>query len=455
MRLPPGFRFHPTDVELVLYYLKRKILGKKLLYEAIAEVNIYKYSPWDLPDKSSLKSKDLEWFFFCPREKKYACGVRVKRATENGYWKTTGKDRTISCNEKTVGAVKTLIFHLGHAPKGERTDWVIHEYRVVDNQLAEAGVQDNYVLCKVFKKNGLGPKNGAQYGAPFNEADWTDDDDNVAENHAISLAAEGLPQTSGMQNEEQSLPLGSGLFDSGNGPLPILEDGPSSSAVAPNSMVAADKTNDEIVHMLASFADEDMLLPDGNGFSQDDLGGNGNNRLLTYNEGLDIYNGLHDLDSWTAINEGIFDFSGSHNVDYPLNMLPEDNSTYIELDDLLPPLDCSNGVTGTPFSSLCRSSASYDHENMEQLHSRTRFAGMDDQNISYANELAVLPNTSEGDISLNVLHMVDYPFYQGPNASYNLDFSFGQLENPVCSPHNMERVNSMSQTARTCQFREI
>lgn len=47
--LPPGFRFHPTDVELVLYYLKRKIMGKKLHYEAIAEVNIYKFSPWDLP----------------------------------------------------------------------------------------------------------------------------------------------------------------------------------------------------------------------------------------------------------------------------------------------------------------------------------------------------------------------------------------------------------------------
>ena len=47
--LAPGFRFHPTDVELVKYYLKRKILGKKLLVEAIAEVDIYKHTPWDLP----------------------------------------------------------------------------------------------------------------------------------------------------------------------------------------------------------------------------------------------------------------------------------------------------------------------------------------------------------------------------------------------------------------------
>lgn len=47
--LPPGFRFHPTDPELVMYYLKRKVTGRKLLSEAIADVNIYQFSPWDLP----------------------------------------------------------------------------------------------------------------------------------------------------------------------------------------------------------------------------------------------------------------------------------------------------------------------------------------------------------------------------------------------------------------------
>ncbi|KAI7733714.1 hypothetical protein M8C21_029611 [Ambrosia artemisiifolia] len=32
-----------------------------------------------------------------------------------------------------------------------------------------------FVLCKIFKKSGTGPKNGAQYGAPFNEEEWGDD----------------------------------------------------------------------------------------------------------------------------------------------------------------------------------------------------------------------------------------------------------------------------------------
>lgn len=47
--LPPGFRFNPTDVELVQYYLKRKVMGKRLHVKVIAEVDIYKCAPWDLP----------------------------------------------------------------------------------------------------------------------------------------------------------------------------------------------------------------------------------------------------------------------------------------------------------------------------------------------------------------------------------------------------------------------
>lgn len=46
--LAPGFRFHPTDEELVSYYLKRKVSNKPVRFNAIAEVDIYKNEPWDL-----------------------------------------------------------------------------------------------------------------------------------------------------------------------------------------------------------------------------------------------------------------------------------------------------------------------------------------------------------------------------------------------------------------------
>lgn len=47
--LGPGFRFHPTDEELVRYYLRRKVCGKSVRFHAISEIDIYKVEPWDLP----------------------------------------------------------------------------------------------------------------------------------------------------------------------------------------------------------------------------------------------------------------------------------------------------------------------------------------------------------------------------------------------------------------------
>ncbi|XP_074578503.1 NAC domain-containing protein 53-like isoform X1 [Curcuma longa] len=174
--LPLGFRFHPTDVELVCYYLKRKIMGKSFLFEAISEIELYKYAPWDLPAKAQFHSKDLEWYFFCPRARKHLNGSRANRITDIGYWKITGKDRPVNHKSCDIGMKRTLIFHVGKAPKGERTNWVMYEYRLQDKSLADSGFsQDAYVLCKIFQKSGPGPKVGEQYGAPFNEADWEDD----------------------------------------------------------------------------------------------------------------------------------------------------------------------------------------------------------------------------------------------------------------------------------------
>ncbi len=47
----PGFRFHPTDQELVEFYLRRKVEKKPISIELIKQIDIYKYDPWDLPSK--------------------------------------------------------------------------------------------------------------------------------------------------------------------------------------------------------------------------------------------------------------------------------------------------------------------------------------------------------------------------------------------------------------------
>ncbi|XP_073149791.1 NAC domain-containing protein 54-like [Henckelia pumila] len=158
--LPPGFRFHPTDEELVAYYLKRKINGRKIELEVIPEVDLYKCEPWDLPGKSLLPSKDLEWYFFSPRDRKYPNGSRTNRATKAGYWKATGKDRKVNSQMRAVGMKKTLVYYRGRAPHGSRTDWVMHEYRLDERECEiNTGLQDAYALCRIFKKSlNMGPK---------------------------------------------------------------------------------------------------------------------------------------------------------------------------------------------------------------------------------------------------------------------------------------------------------
>ncbi|RVW97618.1 NAC domain containing protein 50 [Vitis vinifera] len=158
--LAPGFRFHPSDEELVQYYLKRKVCGKAIAFDAIAEVDIYKKEPWNLggriltPLSRKLylfpvnllrmrsfhlsRSRDMEWYFFSALDRKYGNGGRVNRATSYGYWKATGNDRSVLHGSRIVGMKKTLVFHSGRAPGGQRTNWIMHEYRLVDDELVKA-----------------------------------------------------------------------------------------------------------------------------------------------------------------------------------------------------------------------------------------------------------------------------------------------------------------------------
>lgn len=73
-------------------------------------------------------------YFFTRKEAKYPNGNRSNRSGASGYWKATGKDRPVyasRCNQ-VVGMKKSLVFYRGKAPKGFKTEWIMHEYRLTD-----------------------------------------------------------------------------------------------------------------------------------------------------------------------------------------------------------------------------------------------------------------------------------------------------------------------------------
>lgn len=55
MDLPPGFRFHPTDEELITHYLTRKVVDRRFCARAIGEVDLNKSEPWELPCECFIK----------------------------------------------------------------------------------------------------------------------------------------------------------------------------------------------------------------------------------------------------------------------------------------------------------------------------------------------------------------------------------------------------------------
>ncbi|XP_047071023.1 protein BEARSKIN1-like [Lolium rigidum] len=152
--VPPGFRFHPTDEELLLYYLKKKIGFEKFDLEVIREVDLNKIEPWDLQERCRIGSAPQnEWYFFSHKDRKYPTGSRTNRATTAGFWKATGRDKCIRTSYRKIGMRKTLVFYRGRAPHGQKSDWIMHEYRLEEIDEAQGGTsEDGWVVCRVFKK---------------------------------------------------------------------------------------------------------------------------------------------------------------------------------------------------------------------------------------------------------------------------------------------------------------
>lgn len=70
-KLPPGFRFHPRDEELINEYLAKKLSGEFHSCPMMEDVDLNKVEPWELPGTLNFilfvpisVSRDLEFLEF-------------------------------------------------------------------------------------------------------------------------------------------------------------------------------------------------------------------------------------------------------------------------------------------------------------------------------------------------------------------------------------------------------
>ncbi|XP_039011715.1 NAC domain-containing protein 37-like [Hibiscus syriacus] len=150
--VPPGFRFHPTDEELVGYYLRKKVAAQKIDLDVIRDIDLYRIEPWDLKEMCQIGCEEKnEWYFFSHKDKKYPTGTRTNRATMAGFWKATGRDKAVYDKSKLIGMRKTLVFYKGRAPNGRKSDWIMHEYRLESDDHGSPQ-EKGWVVCRAFKK---------------------------------------------------------------------------------------------------------------------------------------------------------------------------------------------------------------------------------------------------------------------------------------------------------------
>ncbi|KAI3751030.1 hypothetical protein L2E82_22031 [Cichorium intybus] len=170
--VPPGFRFHPTDEELVDYYLRKKINSRRIDLDVIRDIDLYKIEPWDLQELCRLGTEEQnEWYFFSHKDKKYPTGTRTNRATSAGFWKATGRDKAIYSKHELVGMRKTLVFYKGRAPNGQKSDWIMHEYRLESDENPTITQEEGWVVCRVFKKRLPTMRRASEHESPI----WYDD----------------------------------------------------------------------------------------------------------------------------------------------------------------------------------------------------------------------------------------------------------------------------------------
>ncbi|XP_050223639.1 NAC domain-containing protein 2-like [Mercurialis annua] len=156
---PPGYRFCPTDGELIAEYLLKKVYNQPLPPCKIMNVDLYKFHPKVLA-ATYVHYGETDWYFFTPRDKLCPEGANINRLADGGFWKSASAEKPVEHKGVIIGSKRVLDFYIGKQPNCVKTHWKMHEL-VVKNSLRMPEINpdaeesnmrlDDIVLCRIYK----------------------------------------------------------------------------------------------------------------------------------------------------------------------------------------------------------------------------------------------------------------------------------------------------------------
>ncbi|WCJ34267.1 NAC domain containing protein 90 [Euphorbia peplus] len=242
--LPPGFRFYPTEEELVCFYLHNKLDGRRqdlnrVMDRIIPVLDIYEFNPWQLPQLGGdVPNRDEEqWFFFIPRQESEARGGRPNRLTTDGYWKATGSPGNVYSNNRIIGMKRTMVFYRGRAPHGIKTEWKMNEYKCIQfaNDINASSsssaptplLRHEFSLCRVYiKSKTLRAYDRRPLGKVTMQPAAADHDEAAPSDlhHLTSSSEQGAPNSIISSSPDGHLALGEAYTTQENSALPMSID---------------------------------------------------------------------------------------------------------------------------------------------------------------------------------------------------------------------------------------
>ncbi|XP_043725844.1 NAC domain-containing protein 1-like [Telopea speciosissima] len=143
--LPSGFRFIPTDSDLI-YFLKDKLLDRLQLPAGLIPDNInpYTYDPVQLPKGEDFKHDNNAFFFIYKQE---------NRTIKDGFWRAFALPKKIFNKDQMIGFKEEFVFSWSIQNEIIKTNWIMYEYSINpavfsdDQQKAIGNNMESYIVC--------------------------------------------------------------------------------------------------------------------------------------------------------------------------------------------------------------------------------------------------------------------------------------------------------------------